>query len=74
MGATLPSNFVTDSSEVEIRTIIEIPIDFKMDGFNTDFEFDFTGSDIDDAESLTLRINTINEMPLNGKIDIQFCS
>lgn len=71
-GAALTSNFVTDSAEVEIRTVIEIPLDFKMDGFTTDFDFEFSGSDIDDAESLTLRLKTTNEMPFNGSVDIQF--
>ncbi len=71
-STTLITNFLTDSSKIVQRTIVEIPLDLRMDGFTTDFEFDISGEGIKDAEELSIKIITLNEMPFTGSVDLQF--
>jgi hypothetical protein len=71
IGSDNPNNFILDSSYVEIRTVMEIPFDFKMDGFSKDFDFS-SPDGIDGADSLVLNIRTINQIPISGAISISF--
>lgn len=70
--SSLLTNFYTDSGFVEQRTIVEIPLDVKMNGFSREFDFDISDIDIEDATDLTIRVITINKMPLSGSVDLQF--
>ncbi|MEO9484192.1 MAG: hypothetical protein ABJG47_12125 [Ekhidna sp.] len=66
------NNYLTDSSYVEIVTTVEIPLDLKMDGFSKEFELSVSGSDLNDADSLKINIEVINEIPFNGLLNLSF--
>jgi hypothetical protein len=71
-SSTLTTNFLTDSSKMVQRTIVEMPLDVKMEGFSRAFDFDLSDLDIDGASEMTLRLITINEIPFSGTITLQF--
>ena len=66
------SNFLTDTSQIFVKSLIAIPMEFQMNGFKVDFDFDLDGLDIEDAESLTFNITATNEIPFSGIIDLNF--
>ena len=71
-SSTLETNFLQDNSKIIQRTIVEIPLDVKMDGFSREFDFDISDIEIEDATSLSIRIITKNEIPFTGTVDLQF--
>lgn len=71
-GSNALNNFLTDSSDVSLKAIIEIPLELKMDGFTRTFDFDISDFDIDDANAITVRVNSSNELPFTGSMDIRF--
>ncbi|MEO9805954.1 MAG: hypothetical protein ABJF04_22030 [Reichenbachiella sp.] len=72
VGTTRDPNFLLASSEIKVKSVIIIPMQFQMDGFSVDFEFDLDGLDIDEAESLTFNLISTNEIPFSGSIDLKF--
>ncbi|MEO9964337.1 MAG: hypothetical protein ABJF11_01030 [Reichenbachiella sp.] len=66
------NNFLIEDSEIKIKSLIIVPMQFQMDGFTVDFEFDLDGLDIDDAESIVFNLISTNEIPFNGSIDLNF--
>ncbi len=66
------NNFLFEDQFVEIRTIMEIPFEFKMDGFSKDISMSSPGSDLEDAESLVIKIVATNEIPFSGTLDLSF--
>ena len=72
VGSDNLNNYLFDSSYIEIRTRVEIPLDFRMDGFSKDFDLDLSGNDIDGADSLIINARVVNELPLNGSLDLSF--
>ncbi|MEO9871404.1 hypothetical protein [Ekhidna sp.] len=71
-GSDNLNNYLFDSSYLEIRTSIEIPLDFRMNGFSKDFDLSIAGSDLEDADSLTINIQVLNEIPFDGVLDLSF--
>lgn len=71
-ASTRESNFLLDDSQIKVISQIVIPMQFQMDGFEVDFDFELDGLDIEDAESLTFNIVATNEIPFNGTIDLNF--
>ena len=71
-GSDNLNNFLLDTSYLEVRSTIEIPFDFNMDGFSRDFDSEVSGSDLEDADSLVLEIQTLNDIPFSGVVDIAF--
>lgn len=68
-------NFLTDSSKVETVIEVRMPLDFKLEGFTINADFDFEiGTDSLSlyADTLKLRIKSENQMPINGSTDIEF--
>ncbi|MEQ6121947.1 hypothetical protein [Reichenbachiella sp. MALMAid0571] len=65
------NNFLIDQSSIEVAATVEIPLDVKMQDFSTEIDFDIDDIDLDDAESLTIRVISTNELPLNGSVDLQ---
>ena len=65
-------NFLFDSSYLEIISTIEIPLDFRMDGFSKEFDLDVTGSDFEDVDSLKINVEVVNEIPFDGLLDLTF--
>ncbi|MEP1032027.1 hypothetical protein [Ekhidna sp.] len=71
-GSDNLNNFLFDSSYLEIMSTIEIPLDFRMDGFSKEFDLSVSGSDLEDADSLKINIDVINEIPFDGLLDLSF--
>jgi hypothetical protein len=71
-SSTLATNFLTDSSKMVQRTIVEMPLDVKMNGFSRAFDFDLSDLDIDGGSEMTLRLITVNEIPFSGNVTLQF--
>lgn len=65
-------NYLFDSSYLEIRSNVEIPLDLRMDGFSKDFDISISGSDLEDADSLVLNARVVNEIPFNGTLNLSF--
>lgn len=71
-GSDNLNNFLFDSSFMEIRTTIEIPLDLRMDGFSRDFDFGIDGTELSDAESITINLLVENDIPFDGSVDLSF--
>ncbi len=71
-GSDNLNNYMFDSSYIEIRTTVEIPLDFRMDGFSKDFELDISGNDLESADSLIINARIVNDLPFNGSLDLSF--
>jgi hypothetical protein len=66
-------NFVTDSSFVDIITEISLPLEVQLSGFTRDFDpIDIESFDFEDADTLAFILKSINDLPFNGAIDMQF--
>lgn len=72
VGTTRDPNFLLEDSEIKVKSLILIPMQFQMQAFEVDFEFDLDGLDIDEAESLVFNLITTNEIPFLGSIDLNF--
>ncbi|MEP3387773.1 MAG: hypothetical protein ABJO02_06280 [Reichenbachiella sp.] len=66
------NNFLLEDSRVEIESLIAIPMQFQMDGFSVDFDFELNDLDIESAESIIFNIIATNEIPFSGAIDLSF--
>lgn len=66
------NNFLLEESNVEIESLIAIPMQFQMDGFSVDFDFELNDLDFESAESILFNITATNEIPFEGAIDISF--
>ena len=64
------SNFLTDSSFVETIVEVNMPLDIQMNGFSRTFDFDLDNLEFKEADSITLRIQTINDLPFSGTIEL----
>lgn len=71
-GSNAVTNFLTDSSDVQLEAAVEIPLELRMDGFSRSFDFDISDFNIDDATEITIRILSTNEIPMSGSLDIMF--
>ena len=72
VGFDNPNNYLLDSSYLEIRTTVEVPLDLRMDGFSRDFTSSLDGTELSDADSITINLRTINEIPFDGTLDFSF--
>lgn len=72
VGSDNINNFLFDSSYLEIISKIEIPLDFRMDGFSKEFDLSVSGSDLEDADSIKINIEVLNELPFDGILDLSF--
>ena len=71
-GSDNLSNYLLDTSYLEIVTSVEIPLDLQMDGFSKEFELSVSGEDVEDLDSLKVNVSVINEIPFNGFLDMSF--
>ncbi|UXP30920.1 hypothetical protein N6H18_11215 [Reichenbachiella agarivorans] len=70
--SSLTSNFLTDSSYINVNAIIELPLVLRMNEFVTDFDLDFSENlDLDFADSIILIANIDNQMPFEGDISLE---
>lgn len=65
-------NFVSSSSEVEVVTEINLPLDVKLEGLSRNFGTGIEAFDFEDADTIRLVLTTHNQLPLEGSIDMQF--
>lgn len=65
-------NFVIDTSAVEVITEINLPLNLKLTNVSRDFPTGIEGFDFEEADTIVLVLNTINQLPLDGAIDMQF--
>ncbi len=65
-------NWLSNESSIDITAKISIPFRVKVDGFEyeQDEKMDDDLSDLEGTKSLTLLINTENELPFDGRIDL----
>lgn len=68
----LDRNFVTNTSEVEVVTEINLPLNVQLTDVSRGFPTGIEGFDFEDADTIKLVLNTINQLPFNGTIDMQF--
>ena len=71
-SSTRESNYMFDDSQIEIESVIEIPLQFQMKEYTIDFDFELNLSGIEDAESMEFNIISTNEIPFEGSIDLNF--
>ncbi len=60
------SNFLTDSSFLQTIVEVRMPLEVKLDGFTRSFTFIISDFSFDQADSVSIRLQTINELPLSG--------
>ncbi|MDW3212267.1 MAG: hypothetical protein R8N23_20520 [Reichenbachiella sp.] len=65
-------NFVTATSEVEVVTEINLPLNVKLTDVTRDFPTGIEGFDFEEADTIRLVLNTVNQLPFDGVIDMQF--
>ncbi len=67
-------NFLLNSSNIKIKSRIELPLSLQLQEFEYDNEFELPKdlSKLDNSQSLTLILKTTNELPIGGEIDIHF--
>ncbi|MFY0651208.1 MAG: hypothetical protein JXQ96_04205 [Cyclobacteriaceae bacterium] len=64
------ANFYTDVSQVETIVEVRMPLEVKLDGYTQTFDFELDSIDFNDADSVTLRVTTVNQLPFNGTFDL----
>lgn len=60
------TNFLTDSSFLKTFVEVNIPLDVRLNGFTRDFDFDISSINFDEADSIKIRVQTINALPISG--------
>ena len=70
--AVVPLNFITDTSYLQTITLVELPLEVKLDTFVTNLVYSLEGVDLDEVEEASLRIHTINEIPLEATLALSF--
>ncbi|WP_107039786.1 hypothetical protein [Brumimicrobium mesophilum] len=72
-GSTTPLNFITDQSQLNIRTEVEMPLEGSAYGFEfkDTLEFEFE-EDLTQLESVMFRLNVDNGFPVDLKSQITF--
>ncbi|MCV9387975.1 hypothetical protein [Reichenbachiella ulvae] len=73
-GSVVPEedrNFVDINSTATTIMELEIPLDLQLTSLSRTIDYSLDDFDFDDADSLNLRLKTINRLPLNGDIDLQ---
>ena len=63
-------NFYTQDSQLKTILEVNLPLDVKLGGYSQLFDFSLDNINLDDADSIKLRVTTINELPFNGSFDL----
>ena len=64
-------NFVDQESVASILMEFELPLDVNLAGFSRNFDFDLDSLDLDDADTVNMRIKSLNLLPFTGLVDFQ---
>ncbi|MEO9805540.1 MAG: hypothetical protein ABJF04_19935 [Reichenbachiella sp.] len=65
-------NFVSSSSAVQVITEINLPLNLKLQNLSRDFGTGVEGFDFEDADTIRLILTTVNQLPIEGTITMQF--
>ncbi|MCP4460272.1 MAG: hypothetical protein GY816_19945 [Cytophagales bacterium] len=64
-------NFVTDTSTIRSFIEVTLPMEVRLTDVQHNLDFDLGGGvDFSDADSLTLRMTTVNEFPFGATLDM----
>ncbi len=69
---TSERNFVTENSEVEIVTEVNLPLDVRLTELTRDFGTDIAGFEFEDADTINLILTSENQLPFSGTVNMQF--
>ena len=65
------SNWLSDESAMDITAKVSIPMSFQVIGFEYENEVELDDlSQLEGTQELTLLINTVNQLPLDGNLDL----
>ncbi|PIB36721.1 hypothetical protein BFP72_15595 [Reichenbachiella sp. 5M10] len=65
-------NFVDQNSSATTIMEIELPLELQISNIARNIDYSLEDIDFEEADSLFLRIKTLNRLPLSGTIDLQF--
>lgn len=72
-GEAITGDVVGDNGRLQIKTKIQLPLEAIVDSLVTIIDFDMNeGLSFGEADSVTLRIATINSTPLDGHLIMEF--
>ncbi|MEQ6121566.1 hypothetical protein [Reichenbachiella sp. MALMAid0571] len=69
-NASQESNFYTDQSQITTALEVNMPLDVKLGGYKQTFQFDIDDVDFDEADSIKLRVRTVNDLPFSGSMNL----
>ncbi len=69
-NAAKEANFYTENSRIETYLEVNMPLDVKLGGYKQTLDFDVDPIDFEEADSLKLRLKTINDLPFNGAMNL----
>lgn len=65
------ANFLTTDSRIDITAKVSIPLSLKVSGFEYEKTEEMDGlSDLEGTKEISLLINTVNELPFTGTLDL----
>tara|TARA_R110000868_G_scaffold351145_2_gene612441 strand:+ start:234 stop:1853 length:1620 start_codon:yes stop_codon:yes gene_type:complete len=64
------SNFYTDQSQITTALEVNMPLDVKLGGYKQTFQFDVDDIGFDEADSIKLRVRTVNDLPFSGIMNL----
>lgn len=65
-------NFVLDDSRLALGIHLELPFHGRVRELSLSKRFDFEGLGIDDVAESSIKLKTINELPLDAKVQVYF--
>jgi len=66
-------NFLNELNSLAATALIEIPLDMSIDELVANQNFDFkNGEAVEQAKRALMKVNSTNEMPMGGDLEIQF--
>ncbi|MGL1887559.1 MAG: hypothetical protein OCD76_13670 [Reichenbachiella sp.] len=65
-------NFVGDSSIATSIIEVEIPLDLSLTDFTNEFDFSIEEVEFEEADTIGIRLKSLNRIPINGTFDMQF--
>lgn len=65
-------NFVSSNSTVQVVTEINLPLNLKLQNLTRNFYTGIEGFDFEEADTIRLILTSVNQMPIEGTINMQF--
>lgn len=70
--SNLDKNFLTDSSAINVKTVIELPLNIRMNSYSNEFDTELSELDLDEIVSIEVIANISNNLPFNGEVNVEF--